>query len=110
MSRTAVLVWTDSSAFIEAIEAAGLADRVAVDIVARKDKPSAEQLSRTEVLAAMGAPPGLLSSMPKLRWVQRMYAGVERCLAIPALSAWIVAGDPTKSSSGYRVAYFSMSA
>ena len=85
MSRTAVLVWTDSSAFVEAIEAAGLADRVAVDIVARKDKPSAEQLSRTEVLAAMGAPPGLLSSMPKLRWVQAMTVGVDAWLGLPDL-------------------------
>jgi len=85
VSRTHVLVWNDSSACVEAIEAAGLADRVAVDIVARKDKPSAEQLSRTEVLAAMGAPPGLLSSMPKLRWIQSMTVGVDGWLGLADL-------------------------
>ncbi|MGE0358957.1 MAG: hypothetical protein AB7P08_18785, partial [Burkholderiales bacterium] len=63
---TQVLLWTDSSAFAEAIEAAGLSGRVSVETVARKDKPGAEQLGRAEVLAAMGAPAGLLSTMPKL--------------------------------------------
>ena len=80
-----VLLWTDSSAFVEAIEAAGLSGRVSVDTVARKGKPSAEQLSRAEVLAAMGAPAGLLSSMPKLRWVQAMTVGVDGWLGLPDL-------------------------
>jgi len=83
--RTEVLLWTDSSAFVEAIEKAGLADRVAVDTVARKDKPSAEQLSRAEVLAAMGAPAGMLPSMPRLRWVQAMTVGVDGWLGLPDL-------------------------
>jgi phosphoglycerate dehydrogenase-like enzyme len=84
--RAHVLLWTDSSAaYIEAIEAAGLSDRVVLDTLARKEKPTAEQMARTEVLMAMGVPPGLLPAMPKLRWVQSMTAGVEGWLALPDL-------------------------
>jgi phosphoglycerate dehydrogenase-like enzyme len=85
VSRTHVLVWNDSSAYAEAIEAAGLAERVELETVARKDRPRADQLTRTEVLAAMGAPPGLLSSMPKLRWIQSMTVGVDGWLGLPDL-------------------------
>lgn len=90
-SRTPVLIWTDSSAaYLEAIRAAGLADRVAVDILPRKEKPSAEQMARAEVLGAYGVPAGLLPAMPKLRWAQAMMAGVEGWLALPDLPASLV--------------------
>ena len=87
MTRCAhVLLWTDAgAAYLDAIEAAGLADRVRVDTLPRKDKPSADQMARTEVLMAMGVPPGVLPAMPKLRWVQSMTAGVEGWLALPDL-------------------------
>ncbi|HSS83045.1 MAG TPA: hypothetical protein VLL30_04625 [Reyranella sp.] len=76
-NRAHVLLWTDSSAaYLDAIKAAGLADRVAVDTLPRKDKPSADQLARTEALMAGAVPAGLLPSMPKLRWAQAMSAGV----------------------------------
>jgi phosphoglycerate dehydrogenase-like enzyme len=85
-SRAHVLLWTDSTAaYLDAIDAAGLADRVAVDTLPRKDNLSAEQMARTEALMAMAAPPGLLPAMPKLRWVQAMSAGVEGWLALPDL-------------------------
>lgn len=88
MPRTHVLLWTDSTTpYLEAIEAAGLSDRVVVDTLPRKEKPSAAQLSRTEVLMAYGVPPGLLPAMPRLRWVQAMTAGVEGWLALPDLPA-----------------------
>lgn len=87
-SRTHVLLWADSTApYLDAIKAAGLADRVAVDSLPRKEKPSAEQLARTEVLMAYGVPPGLLPSMPKLRWAQAMMAGVEGWMSLPDLPA-----------------------
>ena len=83
-TRTHVLLWTDSTAaYIDAIKAAGLTDRVVVDTLPRGQKPSAEQIARTEALMAMGVPPGLLSAMPKLRWAQAMTAGVEGWLALP---------------------------
>jgi phosphoglycerate dehydrogenase-like enzyme len=85
-NRAHVLLWTDNTtAYLDAIKAAGLADRVAIDMLPRKDKPSAEQLTRTEVLMAPVVPPGLLPAMPKLRWAQAMTAGVEGWLALPDL-------------------------
>jgi phosphoglycerate dehydrogenase-like enzyme len=79
-------LWTDQTApYLDAIAAAGLADRVAVDTLPRKDKPSAQQLARTEALMAGAVPPGLLPTMPKLRWAQAMSAGVEGWLALPDL-------------------------
>ena len=85
---THVLLWTDNAAaYVEAIEAAGVADRVAIDTLPRKEKPSAGQLARTEVLISYNPPPGVLSAMPKLRWLQSMLAGVEGLLALPDLPA-----------------------
>ncbi|HMA88789.1 MAG TPA: D-2-hydroxyacid dehydrogenase [Burkholderiales bacterium] len=85
---TQVLLWTDSTgAYLDAIKAAGLADRVAIDTLPRKEKPSAEQLAGTEALMAYTVPPGVLSAMPKLRWAQAMTAGVEGWLALPDLPA-----------------------
>ncbi|MCX7362982.1 MAG: D-2-hydroxyacid dehydrogenase [Alphaproteobacteria bacterium] len=85
-NRLNVLLWTDSTAaYLDAINAAGLADQVAVETLSRKDKPSADQLARTEAMMAGGVPPGLLPSMPKLRWAQAMSAGVDGWLGLPDL-------------------------
>jgi phosphoglycerate dehydrogenase-like enzyme len=90
-SRANVLLWTDSTAaYLDAIQAAGLAGRVAVDTLPRKEKPSADQLARTEALMAYGVPPGVLPAMPKLRWAQVMTAGVEEWLALPDLPEGLV--------------------
>ncbi|MGA7985080.1 MAG: D-2-hydroxyacid dehydrogenase [Burkholderiales bacterium] len=89
--RTRILLWTDSTAaYLDAIKAAGLSERVAIDTLARKEKPSAEQLARTEALMAYVVPPGVLPAMPKLRWVQAMTAGVEHWLAMPDLPKKLV--------------------
>jgi len=83
-NRAHVLLWTDNTApYLEAIKAAGLSDRVAVDTLSRKDKPSADQLARTEALMATAVPPGVLPGMKKLRWAQAMSAGVEHWFALP---------------------------
>lgn len=85
-NRSHVLLWTDSpSAYLDAIQGAGLADRVAVDTLSRKEKPSAEQLARTEAMMAGAVPAGLLPTMPRLRWTQAMSAGVDNWLALPDL-------------------------
>ena len=85
-NRAHVLLWTDSSsAYLDAIKAAGLSDRVAIDTLPRKERPSADQLARTEALMAGAVPAGLLPKMPKLRWAQAMSAGVEGWLALPDL-------------------------
>ncbi len=85
-NRAHVLLWTDgATAYLDAIQAAGLADRVAVDTLPRKEKPSPEQLARTEALMAGAVPAGLLPAMPRLRWAQAMSAGVDNWLALPDL-------------------------
>jgi phosphoglycerate dehydrogenase-like enzyme len=85
-NRSHVLLWTDSpAAYLDAIQAAGLAERVAVDTLTRKEKPSAEQLARTEAMMAGAVPAGLLPAMPRLRWAQAMSAGVDNWLALPDL-------------------------
>jgi len=85
-SRSHVLLWTESpAAYLDAIKAAGLADRVVVDTLSRKEQPSADQMARTEALMAYAVPPGLLPAMPKLRWAQAMTAGVEGWIALPDL-------------------------
>jgi phosphoglycerate dehydrogenase-like enzyme len=87
-NRAHVLLWTDqTAAYLDAVKAAGLADRVAIETLPRREKPSAEQLARTEALMAAGVPPGLLPAMPRLRWAQSMTAGVEGWLALPDLPA-----------------------
>jgi phosphoglycerate dehydrogenase-like enzyme len=87
-NRAHVLLWTDQpAAYLEAVQAAGLADRVALDTLPRKEKPSADQLARTEALMAAAVPAGLLPTMPRLRWAQAMSAGVEGWMALPDLPA-----------------------
>ena len=85
-NRAHILLWTDQpKAYLDAIQAAGLAERVAIDTLPRKEKPSTDQLARTEALMAGAVPAGLLPTMPKLRWAQAMSAGVEGWLALPDL-------------------------
>jgi phosphoglycerate dehydrogenase-like enzyme len=81
-----LLLWTDMPGpYVEAIHAAGLSDRVSIDLLGRKDKPSDRQRAETHVLLTAGVAPGLLPSMPNLRWAQALTAGVEGWLALPDL-------------------------
>jgi phosphoglycerate dehydrogenase-like enzyme len=85
---TRVLLWTDAPApYVDAIAAAGLSARVAVESLTRRDTPTQAQRADTEAMLAWGAPPGLLPHMPKLRWAQALTAGVEGWLALPDLPA-----------------------
>jgi phosphoglycerate dehydrogenase-like enzyme len=83
---TRVLLWTDTpNAYIDAIAAAGLARRVTVESLPRKENPTQAQRADTEAMLAWGAPTGLLPNMAKLRWAQALTAGVESWLALPDL-------------------------
>jgi phosphoglycerate dehydrogenase-like enzyme len=85
-NRAHVLLWTDNTApYVEAVKSAGLADRVMLETLPRKDRPSAEQLARTEAMMATAVPPGVLPSMKKLRWAQAMSAGVDHWFTLPDL-------------------------
>jgi len=84
--RPQILLWTQSPApYVEAINAAGLADRVVIHTLAPGAKPSAEVMEQAEVVMAYAVPPGVLGAMPKLRWAQAMTAGVEGWMALPDL-------------------------
>jgi phosphoglycerate dehydrogenase-like enzyme len=86
-----LLLWTDAPGpYIDAIATAGLSDRVLIDPLSRKDKPSDAQRAETDVLLAAGVPAGLLPGMPKLRWAQSLTAGVEGWLALPDLPAGMI--------------------
>ena len=81
---TRILLWTDAPGpYLDAIAAAGVTDRVAVEALARNDTPTQAQRADTEAMLAWGAPAGLLPQMPKLRWAQALTAGVEGWLACP---------------------------
>jgi phosphoglycerate dehydrogenase-like enzyme len=83
-----LLLWTDASGvYANAIAEAGLSDRVAINPLSRKDKPSDAQRADTNVLLAAGVPAGLLPTMPALQWAQSLTAGVEGWLALPDLPA-----------------------
>ena len=85
-NRAHVLLWTDSTAaYLDAVNAAGLADRVSIETLPRKEKPSDDQLARTEAIMCAGMPAGLLPRFKNLRWAQAMTAGVEGWLALPDL-------------------------
>ena len=81
-----LLLWTDSPGpYIDAIANAGLSDRVAIETLGRREKPSDTQRAETNVLLAAGVPPGVLPTMPNLKWAQSLTAGVEGWLALPDL-------------------------
>jgi phosphoglycerate dehydrogenase-like enzyme len=89
--RPQILLWAPSPApYVEAIQAAGLADRVVIQTLAPGAKPSAEQMEQTEVLLARAVPPGTLGAMPKLRWAQAVTAGVEDWIALPDLPSTLL--------------------
>ncbi len=85
-SPTRVLLWTDGATpYVDAINNAGLTDRVTVETLTRGESPSQAQRADAEALLAWGVPKGLLPQMPKLRWAQALTAGVEGWLALPDL-------------------------
>ncbi len=83
---TRVLLWTDTpAAYLEAIAAAGLSSRVAVETLSRKDTPNQDHRASVAAMLALSAPPGLLPTMTNLRWIQGLTAGIEGWLALPDL-------------------------
>ncbi len=75
---TTALLWlNEAGTYSQALERAGLADRLDIQQLRNEQQPSAAQLATTEILLARQAPPGLLAKMPRLRWIQALTAGVE---------------------------------
>lgn len=86
MVQPAVLLWlNEAEVYRDAVERAGLAQRVALHTLPANGKPPSEVLAGCEAMLAWRVPPGLLGRAPRLRWVQALTAGVEGWLARPDL-------------------------
>jgi len=86
VTKPLVLLWTDNTtAYVDAIGKAGLADSVRLRTLARGAAPDDATLAEVEMILAMNAPAGVLARMPKLRWIQSLTAGVEGWTARPDL-------------------------
>jgi glyoxylate/hydroxypyruvate reductase len=85
MSKPVCVLWIDEAKlYQEALARAGLSDRMEVHALGRKDKLPDDLAARAEVLVAWDEG-SYLKSMPKLRWIGAMTAGVEHWLATPEL-------------------------
>jgi len=88
--KTAVLLWlNEPGPYEDAAAQAGLTDRVELHALRMDELPSPELMARCEALLAWRAGPGVLSRMPRLRWIQAQTGGVEGWLALPDLPAGI---------------------
>jgi phosphoglycerate dehydrogenase-like enzyme len=81
MTKPLLLLWIDGAEpYARAIEAAGLADRLRVEVVPRAATPDPALLAEAEALLSWGPPAGVLDQMPRLRFIQSLTAGVEHWL------------------------------
>ncbi|MFL6798877.1 MAG: D-2-hydroxyacid dehydrogenase [Xanthobacteraceae bacterium] len=77
-----VLLWlNEADLYWQAAADAGLTDVLEFAKLPAGQRPSADILARTEGLLAWSLPSGIIPSMPKLRWIQTLSAGVESWLA-----------------------------
>jgi len=84
--RPLALLWiNDATPYREGLARAGLEQRVEAVHVPLTETPGAELLARCEAMLAFRAGAGVLSRMPRLRWLQALTAGVEGWLALPDL-------------------------
>lgn len=80
------LLWVnEADVYRRALERAGLGSRLAIEALPADRQPSPEQLARAELMLARQAPPGLLASMPRLRWIQAITVGVDDWVSRPDL-------------------------
>ena len=85
MGKPVCVVWSnDANVYADALQKAGLADRVEFHGL-NVDQPITDELAeRTEALLAW-RPGTALKRMPRLRWIQAVTAGVDAWLADPHL-------------------------
>ena len=88
MTKPLLLLWTDGAEpYARAIAEAGLADRLRIETLPRAATPDDAQLAEAEAMLSWGPPAGMLTRMPRLRFVQALTAGVEHWLARADLPA-----------------------
>ena len=85
------LLWVnEADVYRRALERAGLGSALAIEALGADQQPGPEQLARAELMLARQAPPGLLASMPRLRWIQAITVGVDDWVSRPDLRPDIV--------------------
>ena len=85
MMMTALLWLDQAEVYREALERAGLGDRLDLQLLRNEQQPSAEQLAGSQSLLGRQAPRGLLAQMQSLRWIQAITAGVDHWISRPDL-------------------------
>ncbi len=81
-AKPLVLLWLDEAdLYLRAAADAGLTQKIEFAKVPAAKRPEAELLGRAAGVLAWSLPPGVIASMPNLRWIQTMSAGVESWLA-----------------------------
>ena len=81
MTKPVCVVWlNDAQVFAQALERAGVADRLEVHAVKMDETLPEELAARAEILVGW-RPGNYLKRMPRLRWVQAMTAGIDPWLA-----------------------------
>lgn len=82
MSKPLLLLHVaDADPYLHGLEAAGVRARIDIAHVPPAEMPEPALLERARMLVAMSPPPGMLSRMPNLGYIQSLTAGVDHWLA-----------------------------
>lgn len=73
--------------YLDALAAAGVTDRCEIEIAKPAIRATPEQLAKAEVALAMNLAPGLISELPRVKWIQSLTVGVDQWLARDDLKA-----------------------
>jgi phosphoglycerate dehydrogenase-like enzyme len=85
-AKPLVLLWLDEAAvYLQAAREAGLGELLELVAVPADARPPQSLMARAEAVLAWRLPAGIIASMPSLRWIQTLSAGVESWLARPDL-------------------------
>lgn len=91
MSKPVCIVWmNEARVYEQALARAGLGDRLEFHGVRLDQTIPTDLAARGEILVGWRPAPGLLTRMPRLRWIQSTTAGMDQWLADPALRADIL--------------------
>jgi glyoxylate/hydroxypyruvate reductase A len=86
-AKPLVLLWLDEAdVYLRAAADAGLERKLEFAKVPAGQRPEPELLARAAGVLAWNLPAGIIPSMPNLRWIQTLSAGVEGWLARPDLA------------------------
>ena len=79
LAKSLVLLWlNEAQRYLQAATEAGLTRSLELVTVPAVERPQPELLARAQGVLAWSLPPGIIPSMPKLRWIHSASAGVDR--------------------------------